>query len=131
MRYQEFKQEYFQKDYILIKMSGHYPFFVEKIIQNDGKKMTDRRFHIDKEADSCYINFEMPDDGISAEITMCSIFNVTKHYDCPVFVLNVGNDPFYAGSLNIEYGGKIEPGEVLGIYHDSIVRETDCIFEER
>ena len=137
MTYEEFQSRTEDRDYILIKMSDHFPFFQEKVFMQDGKKRVETNYHVADGMFSCYVNFEM--NGISVEVTGAVRFEISGSYDCPVYVTNIGTDSFEMRLPQQKwmfdeegycYGGELLPGEVLAIYPEEGMRETAAGFHE-
>jgi|GEM_PF-6722992 len=129
MTYKEFVDNRFD-DYILIKMTNSFPFYIEKEICKNGERHVDKKYHIADGMCSRYINFEMPDNGISAEISVCPRFEITGRYDSPVYVMNAGEEGFDITVSGWITSGMLRPGEVLPIYPSELAEETRKAFED-
>lgn len=118
-------------DYILIKLTDEWPYFVEKVFVKDGVSRTETNYHIADGMYSTYINYEMPDNGISAEISGPISFEVCGHYDCSVYVMNCGNE---AKKIKVStYNTStwpLEPGEAAAIYPECKVQVEEDMFQE-
>ena len=128
MTYKELVDNKFN-DYILIKMTDSFPFYTEKEICKNGKRHVDNKHHIVDGIISTYINFEMPDNGISAEVTSYPHFEITGHYESPVYVMNTGEKGFDITVFGWNTSGMLSPGEVLPIYPPELAEETRKAFE--
>ena len=134
MKYNDFLKAMGTKDYILIRMTDSFPFFKEKVFVRNGRETIDRSYHIANGTFSTYINYEMPDNGISAEVSWNPRFEITGKYDCPVYVTNIGE---YTFDIELDHRmdlkkptGSLAPGEVLAIYPEYLARETSEFFWE-
>ena len=128
MTYKEFVDKRFD-NYILIKMMDSFPFYTEKEICKNGERHADNKYHIADGVTSTYINFEMPDNGISAEVSSYPRFEITGRYDSPVYVMNAGGEGFDITVLGWDTSGMLSPGEVLPIYPPELAEETRKAFE--
>ena len=128
MTYKEFVDNRFD-DYILIKMMGSFPFYIEKEICKNGERHADNKYHIADGMTSTYINFEMPDNGISAEVSSYPRFEITGCYNSPVYVMNVGEEGFDITVFGWDTIGMLSPGEVEPIYPPELAEETRKAFE--
>ncbi|SCY69345.1 hypothetical protein SAMN02910292_02529 [Lachnospiraceae bacterium XBB2008] len=135
MTYERFLEHIKDDDYILIKLTDTYPFFVEKVFVKDGSARTENNYHIADGMFSQYINYEMPDNGISAEISGPIKFEICGNYDCPVYVMNT-SESIIEIRVSILYNFSstctwpIEAGEVAAIYPEHMARTSDEIYYE-
>ena len=129
MTYKEFVDNRFE-DYILIKMTDSFPYYIEKEICKNGERHADNKYHIADGMFSTYINYEMPDNGISAELSLRPRFEITGKYDSPVYVMNAGGEGFEITVLGWDTSGMLRPGEVLPIYPPELAEETRKAFED-
>lgn len=130
MTYREYRMKYGEIEHVLIRMTDSFPYFKEKVIMKNGIARVENNYHIADGLFSTYINFEMPDGGISAEISGCPRFETPRDYLYPVFITNVGDKSFDI-HLNGENGwGSISPDEVLAICPSEYSKETFKKFDE-
>lgn len=131
MTYENFIKENETKDYILIKLTDKSPFFLEKVFTKDGEIKVEKNYHIADGMFSRYINFEMPDNGISAEISGTISFEITGKYDCPVYVMNTSENIITIRVFGISScAWTIEAGTVVAIYPQQMAEEYDGILSE-
>lgn len=131
MKEADFYEKNKDKDYIIIKLTDEFPYFKEKVFCKSGKEKIEKNYHIADGMFSTYINYEMPDNGIAAEISIYPIFEIAGSYDGPIYIMN-------AGDHEIEFGldrwwnrhGIIESGEILPIWPWESAQETERRFEE-
>ena len=141
MTYEEFQNRTKDSDYILIKLTDHFPFFHEKVIKENGVERTETNYHIADGMFSTYVNFEMLNNGFSAEVSRGFVrFEIGGKHDWTVYVTNVGTENIeisvpeqswmYHDEENPDnipeyhHRGTVAPGEVYAIYPDEAVKET-------
>ncbi len=129
MKYEEYSEKYENTDHILIRMTDYSPYFKEKMVVKNGIRRIDDDHCISYGLFSTYIGFEMPDDGIYAEISGHPRFEITWKYEYPVFITNVGEHSFEVSFCGKDVRGEIRPGEVLAICPDKLAEETFRQFE--
>ncbi|MCR5511099.1 MAG: hypothetical protein K6F54_09145 [Lachnospiraceae bacterium] len=135
MTYERFLEHIKDNDYILIKLTDTYPFFVEKVFVKVGETQTANNYHIADGMFSRYINLEMPDNGISAEISGPIRFEISGNYDCPVYVMNTSKSiieirVYVHHSFSSSCTWPIEAGWVVAIYPEYMARTSDEMFYE-
>lgn len=119
------------REYILIKLNNECPFFREKVFVKDESSRTETNYHIANGNFSSYINYEMPDNGISAEISGTIKFEVSGRYDCPVYVMNAGDEVLeYKISSGI-CTMPLAPGAVAPIYPYEMARAEETGYIEK
>lgn len=128
MTYKEYKENFGTENHILIRMTDSFPFFKEKLVVENGEERIETTYHIANGMFSCYINYELPLGGLSAEISGTPRFEITARYPYPIFVTNVGNNAFEIRYDEIT--GMIEPDEVLALYPEDLAGQTKAKFEE-
>lgn len=129
--YDSFLRNMKDKDYILIKLKDEWPFFAEKVFVKDGKTRTESNYHIADGMFSTYINYEMPNNSISAEISGPIAFEISGTYDCPVYVMNSGKELMYIRVTRyVTSTWPLNPGEVAAIYPEGEAKaEEDMVWE--
>ena len=134
MTYERFLKHIKNEDYIMIKLTDEYPFFVEKVFVIDGKTTVSNNYHIADGMFSHYINYEMPDNGISAEISGPIRFEISGKYNCPVYVMNTSRNTIEVRvclrSFSSTCTWPVEAGEVVAIYPEYQARTSDEIYIE-
>lgn len=130
MTFREYRTKYGSVDHALIRMLDTFPFFKEKVFMKNGLAHIENNYHIADGLFSTYINFEMPENGISAEISGAPRFELNCKYDYPVFITNVGDNPLEVHFCFKPEWGEISPDEVLAIYPEKLAAETYKKFEE-
>ncbi len=79
MKEADFYEKNKDKDYIIIKLTDEFPYFKEKVFFISGKEKIEKNYHIADGMFSTYINYEMPDNGIAAEISIYPILKLLGH----------------------------------------------------
>lgn len=130
MTYREYRMKYGEIEHVLIRMTDSFPYFKEKVIMKNGIARVENNYHIADGLFSTYINFEMPDGGISAEISGCPRFETPRDYLYPVFITNVGDKSFDIHLNGENEWGSISPDEVLAICPSEYSKETFKKFDE-
>ncbi len=119
------------KDYILIKLNNEWPFFQDKVFVKDGSSRTETNYHIANGNSSIYINYEMPDNGISAEISGPIRFEVSGKHDCPVYVMNAGNELLEYEIRSSAYTLPLAPGMIAPIYPEKLAKAEEEAYIEK
>ena len=134
MTYEGFLKYIKDKDYIMIKLTDEYPFFIEKVFVKAGETNTASNYHIADGMTSHYINYEMPDNGISAEISGPIKFEISGKYDCPVYAMNTSKNTIevrvYLRGFSSTCTWPLEAGEVVPIYPEDLAKVIDEIISE-
>lgn len=119
------------RDYFLIKLNNEWPFFQEKIFVKDGKSHTETNYHLANGSFSTYINYEMPDNGVAAEISGPIRFEVNGNYDCPVFIMNSSDEPMEYMVRSYTCTLSLPPDAVAYIYPAGKVKEDEEAYFEK
>lgn len=126
-----YKQNADQYNYILIKLTDTFPFFEEKVFVTDGVERREKNYHIADGMFSTYINYEMPRNQISAEISGPISFEITGDFECPVWVMNAGTKEL---TIRIRFQTDalwtLGPGAYAPLYPRDDVKVADEFFEE-
>ena len=119
------------RDYILIKLNNECPFFREKVFVKDGESHTETNYHLANGYNSNYINYEMPDNGISAEISGPIRFAIIGKYDCPVYIMNAGNESLEYKIRSGAYTMPLAPGMITAIYPEELAKAEEEAYIEK
>ncbi len=119
------------RDYILIKLNNECPFFHEKIYVKDGTSRTETNYHLANGYNSNYINYEMPDNGISAEVSGPIRFEVNGKYDCPVYIVNAGKESLEYKIRSGAYTMSLAPGMITAIYSEELAKAEEEAYIEK
>ncbi len=127
MKETDFYEKNKDKDYIIIKLTDEFPYFKEKVFYKSGKERIDKSYHLANGLYSTYINYEIPNIGIAAEITRYPVFEIAGSYDCPIYIMNAGDHEIEYGLVGWEWDkyGIIESGEILQIWPWESAQETE------
>ena len=115
MTNEEYHKKYDDVDHVLIRMTDSFPYFKEKVFHSNGRDIIDSSYHFADGVFSCYINFEMPDNGLSAEISGCPQFEITTDDPMPILITNIGTKPFDARVVFGSFAA-ITPGAIFEIH---------------
>lgn len=119
------------RDYILIKLNNECPFFQEKVFVKDGNSRVETNYHIANGYNSNYINYEMPDNGISAEVSGPIRFAINGKYDCPVYVMNAGKESLEYEVRSGLYILPLAPGMIAAIYPEELAKAEEEAYVEK